>query len=241
MIDGCLQPILAALAEGDPRRERSYLPQSVGRLHPMRSAAGPVSSHVVLRQNADARDNRIVADIKVIDQAGALVARLDGVAFAEVTQPVERQSAPLPADGITYAVAWEPSAGEGATAVARTRGTWLLFVDAKGVGEAFARSLEAAGHSCIRIAAGADGNAHGEVSLDPRDPDAIESAFAALMAATKDVAGVAHFWSLDATAAPGQLARPGRGGSAPCLWQRACGHQGDSRVAARQAHCRCCS
>jgi acyl transferase domain-containing protein/acyl carrier protein len=239
VIDGCLQPILAALPDGDARRHRSYLPQSVRRLHAIRAAAGAVSSHVVIRQNPEARDSRIVADVRVMDQAGMLVAQLDGVAFSEVLQAADRKPAAREPAAITYAMAWETGAMDASTAAVNARGAWLLFMDGQGVGEAFARALETAGQPCVRIAADASGSSPVLAGFDPRRPDAIESACTRLIATTGDVAGVAHFWSLDDASAAGRspeeveagqrhacgsalaiikaLARRGAAGAAPLL------------------------
>ncbi len=196
VIDGCLQPILQALAGGDPRRDAPYLPQTLGHVRVLRNAAGPVFSHAVLRRASNPQDTRIVADIRVMDAEGALVALLEGVAFARVADP-QGTSAALPARlaDCVYATGWTEVPGtEPANPIAE--GKWIVFVDRQGVGETLATALEAAGQSCVRVTPESASKAG-----EGRDVD-VAATIARHSADAARIAGIVHLWSLDVAAAP---------------------------------------
>jgi acyl transferase domain-containing protein/acyl carrier protein len=200
VIDGCLQPIIAALPDADPRRDAQYLPQTLGRVQVLRHAAGPVFSHAVLRPASNPQDTRIVADIRVTDGAGVPIALLEGVAFARVADAQSAASA-LPARlaDCVYCVEWiETPAGE--REALAPRGTWIVFVDSQGLGDAVIRELEAAEQTCIRVPAAWSANATDGIDPDPA------STIARHVAGETRVEGIVHLWSLDVAANPGASA-----------------------------------
>ena len=208
VIDGCLQPVLAALPVGDPRRKNSYLPQTVGRLRLMRAADGPVLSHATLRANRDDRDARIVADVRVMDRDGGLVALLEGVGFASASAPRDVRRDDTRRDDYMYASEWVASPGGAPTSTFSSGGKWLVLIDRQGVGESLARSLESLGQACIRI--GPDIGARLEdpsrLCVDPGDPDDMERVCGEIVAACGPLEGVVHLWSLDVATVAGDSA-----------------------------------
>jgi acyl transferase domain-containing protein/acyl carrier protein len=194
VIDGCLQPILQALPDADLRRDAPYLPQTLGHVRVLRNAAGSVFSHAVLRPPSSPHDTRIVADIRVMDAAGELVALLEGVAFARVTEPQDTSTLPTRLADRVYATEWiEVPIAE--TTASPARGKWIVFADRHGVGAAVARGLESAGHSCIRVMAGSSSS-----GASDRDPD--PAAIITRHAADGPISAIVHLWSLDSEANP---------------------------------------
>ena len=111
-----------------------------------RDAVAEGWAHIALR-SVEKNDTQVV-DILGYDEAGQPVAELRGLRVRllplDQLQPHRAET-----DDRFYRVAWRRSTRTPANQVNdRTPASWLIFSDAKGVGEALARQLEARQHHC---------------------------------------------------------------------------------------------
>ncbi|HWM83625.1 MAG TPA: SDR family NAD(P)-dependent oxidoreductase [Pseudolabrys sp.] len=111
LLDGCLQVIAAALpTQDDP--DAIYLPIGIGRYALARRPGSRCFSHVAIRSAAG---DSCVADLRLFDEAGAVIGVLDAVALKRVTRDAlarlgERRDRPKSGaqwlDDSLYRIAW---------------------------------------------------------------------------------------------------------------------------------------
>lgn len=194
MLDSCFQ-VIRGFRDFDSKEEDSHtlvLPIAIGRLRFFRKPGPAIYSRAHVVEQDD--DTKMVADISIIDEAGRLVALIEGFTCKQVNQPAQQQAASGPAH---YQERWiELPAPEAVGTDKPQEGTWLVLADRGGVGTALAARLQDAGMGAVRAFAGAafrqlDG------STFECAPDA--DSFAKLLDALSPlgVSRVVHLWSLD--------------------------------------------
>ncbi|UQA57021.1 type I polyketide synthase [Polyangium aurulentum] len=191
LIDACFQMACAALPGGLGfilAAGAIYVPFSVQRFELHARPSGPLWCHATVRES-DARGEIFSFDLRVLDDAGRSVARIDGLhlkrARRELLLGTARDS--------FYEVAWElsPLASAAARPAPAERGAFLILADRGGVGHALAAELERRGERCVLV-----------------DPPPLGAALARVEALRQLLAdrfrkeqapyrGVLHFWSLD--------------------------------------------
>ena len=148
LLDGCFQVGLAVLPEATARE--TYLPVAIKALRWLDGAAAgtPQLARAVLRQTESGSHAALEVDIEVADEAGRLMAQVEGLKFQHVPRAVPAVSESL------LAVVWdkEPRTSGGA---ARAAGQWLILGDSTGHGAALAARLATRGHS-VEVARPAD-------------------------------------------------------------------------------------
>jgi acyl transferase domain-containing protein/acyl carrier protein len=194
LLDGCLQTAGAALT-GTPGGP--LVPAKVHRFR-LHRPPGPRVRCVARLGAGPAAAGGVRADLLVTDQAGALVAELDGVELLPL-------AAEAPATAVRdwfYEVRWEERAPS--APAADQPGCWLLLADHGGIADELAAALERQGKTVVRVRAGGrpDGRAGEHRLLDPATPDGFRRLLAELAAATlPPLRTVVHLWSLDASEA----------------------------------------
>jgi acyl transferase domain-containing protein/surfactin synthase thioesterase subunit len=146
-LDACLHayPFVLDGAERAGRdRRNSYLPIALAGFRCYQDGIDEAWVHTKLR-NIEKEDTQVV-DIRVYDMAERPVAELDGLAVRLL--PFDKVLPKLAvSDDVFYRAAWRKSVRQAAKPEEICRpASWLIFADAKGVGAALARRLEAAGH-----------------------------------------------------------------------------------------------
>jgi acyl transferase domain-containing protein len=147
-----------------------------------------------------------IADIAIETPSGEQVASVSGMRFARADRGA------LATEGSrsdVYTVAWVPAPKMQQPSPAEVRGTWLVFADAGGTGDALAEAIRASGGDCHVVHAGAAFSRTSEWSwsVNPTDP----AQFCRLFLAPEIADGLAdgvvvHAWSLDvAPGAPTEL------------------------------------
>ncbi|MEM9455613.1 MAG: SDR family NAD(P)-dependent oxidoreductase [Myxococcota bacterium] len=170
-------------------------------------------SHVRLREvdrnapsGADQAEpgNVLVADIRVFDGSGALVAELLGARFWYLDASVSRRPR-LAAAPWLYEVAWEPRACP-EDPDPRPSSCWLVLMDEGGVGDALAARLEARGDRCIRIYSSSEGfslMSRYHVRLRPGVAEDFEALLAHVgSSGLPPCRGLVHLWGLDSPPTP---------------------------------------
>ncbi|MGH7311990.1 MAG: type I polyketide synthase, partial [Candidatus Rokuibacteriota bacterium] len=138
LLDACFQVVAGALSQGVAGAGQVYLPVSV---ESMRLHAPPglvLWSHAVVRPVQGESPETIEADVVALDEAGQVVLELRGLGLRRLEQEV-RDGTQEVRDWL-YEVTWTPKAlAEQARALdplpPAHRGSWLLFTDARGVGQ----------------------------------------------------------------------------------------------------------
>ncbi|HLF25325.1 MAG TPA: SDR family NAD(P)-dependent oxidoreductase [Anaerolineae bacterium] len=108
LLDACVQ-ILAAAAPGS---QDTYLPINVERVMQHQRPGAQVWSHVTLRHDNGSNNETLVADVRVLDEAGQIVAELIGLRLKRADRDSLQRLAPAPrardfADWL-YTVEWKP-------------------------------------------------------------------------------------------------------------------------------------
>ena len=203
-LDACLHayPFVLDGLEANSDRQSAYLPVALEGFRCYQDGIDKAWAHISLR-DAD-KDDAQVLDIRVYDDAERPVADLDGLTvrrlpFAKVAPPSVR------ADDLFYRAIWRKSVLE----TARLRqdrpppASWMIFADAKGIGEALAERLGNAGHRChlvYRAAASAQHDSRFPTSTvdecKPHDFRRLLEQFAAGVPLPYE--GVVYLWGLDA-------------------------------------------
>jgi myxalamid-type polyketide synthase MxaE and MxaD len=199
LLDACFQICTALFGEG----EETVVPVEVAHLHVHRRPWHEAWVRVTSSAAKPGVDGRMVADLVVVDDAGALLLEVVGL----VVQRLAQAAVADPFAGCAYTVVWEPrqlAAGIGSrsprSAKETDAATWLVFADAGGVGAAVAEDLGARGDLCIEVAAGARFERRGPDSftIDPSKPEDYQRLFREVISADAALRGVVHCWNLDA-------------------------------------------
>ncbi|HVV72266.1 MAG TPA: KR domain-containing protein, partial [Verrucomicrobiae bacterium] len=152
-----------------------------------------------LRQEQSAPENILVGDVQVYDRSGNLVSETLGARLWYLEAAAATES-PQAVDSWLYEPGWvqRPASDEPRNRVA-CAGTWIIFTDSKGVGEALACKLRAGGAHCVLVRR-SEGGFHANGTLGVR-PEVLEDYLEAISSASQvkmGLRGVVHLWSLDA-------------------------------------------
>jgi len=197
-LDACLQVFAAALPRALEGRggDSVYLPVGLGTFMRLKPAPSQVFSHAVLRSDPRGKAEQLEGDIEILDGSGDRVCEVRG--FRVQRTALDVPLAEDPVGRLLFQVEWH--AKELQVGVNSAPGTWIVFVDELGVGEALATTVEAAGDRCIRIGRGAilerlDGTS---LRIPPADADAIRVVLDNHgRDARAPLKGIVHLWSLD--------------------------------------------
>jgi acyl transferase domain-containing protein/aryl carrier-like protein len=202
LLDAAFQVLLmaampAAIAT-DQKSVAPYLPVGIERLHVSGQAQQRMQVYAHLRQ---ADERYVVGDIQVVDMEGTVLAEIEG--FRAQSLEASLSLTPEHIDKCLYELEWQPQEREELEATRQPgSGSWLIFIDHGGVGEALARRLAAQGISYVTVGY-ADGSKlvqeDGHYVLDPSNPEHFQQLFQLLGETQHSFATLVHLWSLDST------------------------------------------
>jgi myxalamid-type polyketide synthase MxaE and MxaD len=205
LLDAGLQVLGAALpVEAADGGDRSlYLPIRIEQVRAYGCPGLQLWSHARLRSEAELGANTLLGDIRLLDEDGGMVAELLGVCLQRLEAGVTIQN---DIDDWLYEFQWEPKArSEQRQTLELPRpassGSWLIFADSGGVGEALASLLKERGERCVLISPSEvyqclDGEGF---RIRPERPEDIRELLEKALGADQPVLrGVVHLWSLDA-------------------------------------------
>jgi acyl transferase domain-containing protein/NAD(P)-dependent dehydrogenase (short-subunit alcohol dehydrogenase family)/dienelactone hydrolase len=157
LLDGCFQAVGAifkSLGRGD-----AYLPIAIQRLRVLGPIPDEIWSHAVLRENANAADPGVMADIRLIDGDGQVVMLIEGLRAV----PIDRQAltfATADWKDKLYTVNWvlqprRPTATDGRAHTSRLTpgGGWLVLADEGSIAGELADALETRNQVVCRVRA----------------------------------------------------------------------------------------
>ncbi|MET0404867.1 MAG: type I polyketide synthase, partial [Cystobacter sp.] len=203
LLDACLQVCGGPLVGEEEKTDTLYLPMGFQRLQVWREPGTACWSHVSLRPRDASAEGVLTADLRLLDESGAVCAVMEGLRFQRVGRAALQRLVHAGSQW-TYAVRWETTAREAITR--RTpEGTWLVLADSSGTGDALARSLRAQGERCVVVRPGASYSVQegGTVTVNPTR---VED-FTRLFQDVSGCRGIVHLWGTQADAPMSQEAR----------------------------------
>jgi phthiocerol/phenolphthiocerol synthesis type-I polyketide synthase C len=207
LLDACFQVVAGTLPTLDERVEAgdTYVPVGVASLKLFSKPDAELWSHATLKPCHTAHADTFEGDVCLHNAAGEMVLSAHGLRLQRMDRAGSRNTERL--DDWLYEINWElnPLPQDERTAVALPpdqSGTWLIFADQSGIGEALKSRLEERGERGVLVFHGDEDGAQKRdcFHLNPTQPEE----FRRLLNATAGVSqpnyrGIVHCWSLDTT------------------------------------------
>jgi myxalamid-type polyketide synthase MxaC len=165
-----------------------------------RPEGGHFYAYAQLRSTIATPDNSLVGDVKVFDFSGNLIIQILGARISNLNSSQKRSALESVEDGL-YEPRWEikKAAGELSPEVSRP-GTWIIFRDRKGIGDAVCAQLVERGATCLCVDHGEKLSQANDASITIR-PDNADDYDRLLRSAVRQnsvLNRIVHLWSLDA-------------------------------------------
>ncbi len=196
LLDACTQIIGLARPRG--AAPDVYVPFSVARYHVRPGGGAQAWGHVRLHaESMVLASETLVADVRVLDDAGAVVASIEGLRLKRIHRQAIGSGDREPGADRLYQVAWRPAPTP--TAPPDSPDRWLVFADGAGVADALVARLLAAGQTCtvVRVADGWQAQPDG-YRIDPLRMDDFRRLLAEdAGVGSRPLRGVVYLWSLD--------------------------------------------
>jgi phthiocerol/phenolphthiocerol synthesis type-I polyketide synthase C len=200
LLDAALQLICAALPEKTQEAigRTVLLPVSVEKIVFYAPVGPSCWSYSVLEPFAEVLPEKFVGTGCLLDDAGNKLVEFCGVTLQRLDVETRSAIPEKPAEWL-HELQWQPQARPEATADALP-GSWLIFADRGGTGEALAAALSARGERCAVVLAGEayEREADLRVRLRPCSEEDLQRLLAETMPdGAPPCRGVVHLWSLD--------------------------------------------
>ena len=220
LMDACLHAYPFVLDDADREkaakgdRRGAYLPVSLEAFRCYQDGIDQVWVHTKLRSVGT--DGTQVIDIRICDAAERPVADLEGLAVRFL--PLDRLQLPRAGtDDLFYRAVWRKSVRKPVNSQEyRPPASWLIFADARGIGVALARRLEATGHHCHLVYRGDAFARRGPRTwtVNEMRPDELRQLVEQFAdGETLPCDGVVYLWGLDAPSFEGLTLARLKGGS----------------------------
>lgn len=204
LIDGAFQTLLGAPLFGREAGENPYLPVRIRRIAVYGSPQEDMTVHVRV---VSATTDEIESDITVTGADGQPLAVFNG--FTVQSLAASSHMSPERVDKGLYELQWVARTGvlddEREKSIAAESMSWLVFVDAGGVGSALAEQLRRNGqhvrvveHRPVEALAAIDGG----YAVDSREPRQLHQLLETHCADEGNLAGIVDCWPLDMPAHP---------------------------------------
>jgi NADPH:quinone reductase-like Zn-dependent oxidoreductase/acyl carrier protein len=217
LLDACLQVMAAAMpVQGAyAGQEDIYLPSALASLRLYNRPATLLWSHAVLRSGMTSGSDSLEGDVHVFDEKGQIVAELLGLRLTRLSHDTKR-SPSVNLDDWLYRLIWQPKPHpedaqvNGRIAIPqiafpsdRTQtGSWLIFADSSGVGQALAQHLRTLGETCFIVSPG-ETYQHSKPHhyyINPVSASDLRRLLEdTLQSSALPCRGVLHLWSLEAS------------------------------------------
>jgi acyl transferase domain-containing protein/acyl carrier protein len=204
ILDACLQTLAAAVAieATENGKQGIYMPTRIDEFRVHSRPGLHLWSHTRLQErDADA----VTGEVRLFDEARRVAVEILGLRFKYLGDDTQR-AVEQNLDDWLYELQWqskERPEGQGASEPSSpaSRGSWLIFTDSGGVGDAVAALLEAQGQRSILVSRGESyEHTDGEhFRIRPEQPEDLRRLFEAALVSDQPVCcGIVHLWSLDA-------------------------------------------
>jgi acyl transferase domain-containing protein/acyl carrier protein len=154
----------------------------------------------VQERNADA----VTGEVRLLDEAGRVAVEILGLRFEYLGDDTQR-AVEQDLDDWLYELQWQTKErperqGDSEPSAPASRGSWLIFTDSGGVGDALAALLEARGQRSVLVSRG-ESYEHTDdehFRIRPEQPEDLRRLFEAAPVSDQPVCrGIVHLWSLD--------------------------------------------
>jgi acyl transferase domain-containing protein/acyl carrier protein len=200
VLDVCFQVMAASLPfRGAGEEGTVYMPVGVARGGLL--AHGRLTSRLWIHAElTEKNDNQLKGNIRLCDEDGDVLLAIED---CRATSLEKTQGAGSVRTQALYEVQWQPQerAEEIAAAPSGEPGSWLIFADAAGLGDALAERLEESGERCVKVypaetyRVSEDGRRY---ELNPAVPEEFPRLLAdALGGESPPCRGVVHLWAAD--------------------------------------------
>lgn len=201
LLDACFQILGTNFPTG--KGESAYLPVEVERLQVYRRYHSRLWSKVEKFQVKDANQKHVTADLGLYDEAGNLVASLQGLSFRRTPRKIFERKVQKDLQEFLYQTVWEAQIIETQNQLVQNQqsGSWLIFADKNGAGLKLAQGLENRGERCVIVSAGSvyEQLQQHHYQIDFSQPEDIVRLLAeAFEESHSPCRGIVHMWSLDA-------------------------------------------
>ena len=157
-------------------------------------------AHAQLRNGKAAPDHALVGDIKLFDVSGNLISEALGMRLVYLDAD-QTPGALESLDDCLYEPQWELKeiAGASSTQISM-RGTWIIFRDQQGIGDAACVQLMERGAACLCVDRGEERSQANDrwMTIRPDNADDYDELLRAATRQNSAVTGIVHLWSLDA-------------------------------------------
>ena len=157
-------------------------------------------AYAQLRSDEAAPENTLVGDIKAFDVSGNLIAEILGARLWYLDSAQKHQVLESVEDWL-YEPTWEikEAAGE-FTPEVLTTGTWIIFRDQRGIGDAVCAQLGERGATCLCVDHGEQRSQsnNGVMMIRPDNADDYDGLLRAAGRQDSSANRIVHLWSLDA-------------------------------------------
>ncbi len=157
-------------------------------------------AYAKIRGRDSTADNTLVGDVKVFDLAGNLITETIGARLWYLDSK-QQEKALRNVQNWLYEPRWIPSDRDLERAPdASATGTWVIFRDRQGVGDALCARLRGRGATCLCVDYGDQFSRSGEALITIRRDQAsdYDQIFSEARKLTPELKRVVHLWSLDA-------------------------------------------
>ncbi|PYS24486.1 MAG: beta-ketoacyl synthase [Acidobacteria bacterium] len=207
ILDGCWQALAAALpaevvATGDAG---VYLPVRVDRVRVYSRHRKELWSHAHLRPVADQTTGILEGDIRLLDEAGHVVAEIVGLRSQRLDRSSEHRDVSEDLSDWLYDLQWQRLAPlktplDVDPSPTSPVSSWLIFIDKQGVGESLAELLATRSEKCVMVSVGEAFERIDEshFRLNPARPEHFRRLLDEAIGHEHSAnCGVVHLWSLD--------------------------------------------
>jgi acyl transferase domain-containing protein/acyl carrier protein len=204
LIDGAFQTLIGATFLGHETDQSPYLPTRIRRSALYRAPEQKMTGHVCV---VSATKDEIESDITITGAGGDPLAVFTGFTLQSLSAS-SRMSAERVDKGL-YEIQWvahsEVQLDQRGTAVSAYSPSWLIFIDAGGLGTVLAEQLRRNGqrvrkviHQPVTALTKVDGG----YALNPRQPEQLRQLFETHLEMEGNNAGIVNCWPLDICADP---------------------------------------
>ncbi|WP_257460229.1 type I polyketide synthase [Archangium lipolyticum] len=199
LLDGCFQ-VLAAALEGLDGEGGVYVPVALSRLRVLARPEAGLWSHVRIVDGASAGSSVVECDVTLLDEQGGVVAEVRRLVCKKIS------AASAPADEVgrwIYSVQWQPQQRSARTeeGSSRREGRWLVFADARGIGQSLTAALAERSGGCVVVEAGSSYERLGEdrYRINPARLEDFQTLLREAFSEQSPCRGMVHLYGLDAS------------------------------------------
>lgn len=198
LLDSGFQMLFATLSDlGDGE---TYLPVGLESLRVYRRPTTQLWVHVQMRLPETTPHLAGIGDLRLLNEAGELIAEVEGLQVKHVPQEVLLQLAHKPVQDWLYSVTWQAQAQNLIEPSNLSQpGTWLLLADQGGVAAALSEQLKSQGQTCILVVPGEDYAVSQDKpwQINPTQPADWQRLCEAILQIQTPLRGIIHLWGLD--------------------------------------------